>query len=246
MIVLRENQAVVPVLRINNRSVNQAFLEDNLGMKTKLEDGPFAEFAGHQDSEIRLVLQESPGNRTRAVKGLKKLNKIVVKVEQASDIEALLARGTVFTKLYKGKAGFGFEALSPEGDSFLLHAEQSIEDLTAILPPVHFTGQADFSGLTAFAVEAVWINSPQASVSQDFYEAILPEQDFLRFVGAEGEDLLTPAEKVWDLDSLRFPVEQDFDWANLESHLEGHFFKDKKETFIQTVDPSGIELWFEK
>ncbi|HEM6181867.1 TPA: chemotaxis protein [Streptococcus suis] len=244
--MLRKNEAIVPVLRINNRAINQGFLEKNLGMRTKLEDGPFADFGDRTSPETKLVLTESPGNRTRAVEGLKKLNKIVIKVEQASDIEALLARGTVFTKLYKGKAGFGFEAISPEGDTFLLHAEQAIEDLMAILPPVHFTAQADFSGLTAFTVEAVWINSPQASISQDFYEAILPEQDFLHFVGAEGEDLVTPADLVWDLDSLRFPVEQDFDWANLESQLEGPFFKDKKASFIQTVDPSGIELWFEK
>ncbi len=68
----------------------------------------------------------------------------------------------------------------------------------------------------------------------------------MHFVGAEGKDLLTPAEQVWDLEGLRFPVEQDFDWAHLESQLEGPFFKDKKASFIQTVDPSGIELWFEK
>lgn len=244
--MLRKNDEIVPVLRVNNRGINQAFLENQLGMKTKLEDGPFADFGDRTSLATKLVLMESPGNRTRSVKGLKKLNKLVIKVEHASEIEVLLARGTVFTKLYKGKSGFGFEAISPEGDTFLLHAEQAIEDLTAILPPVHFTGQADFSGLTAFTVESVWINSPQVSVSQDFYEAILPEQDFLHFVGAEGEDLLTPADQVWDLDSLRFPVEQNFDWANLESHLEDPFFKDKKETFIQTVDPSGIELWFEK
>ncbi|HFI0428803.1 TPA: CppA N-terminal domain-containing protein [Streptococcus suis] len=244
--MLRKNDEIVPVLRVNNRGLNQAFLEDQLGMKVQLEDGPFADFGDRTSPATKLVLMESPGNRTRAVKGLKKLNKIVVKVEQASEIEALLARGTVFTKLYKGKNGFGFEALSPEGDTFLLHAEQAVEDLTAILPPVHFTGQADFSGLTAFVVESVWINTSQASISQDFYEAILPNQAFLRFVGAEGEDLVTPAEQVWDLDSLRFPIEQDFDWANLESHLEGPFFKDKKESFIQTVDPSSIELWFEK
>ncbi|HFI0632522.1 TPA: CppA N-terminal domain-containing protein [Streptococcus suis] len=244
--MLRKNDEIVPVLRVNNRGLNQAFLEEQLGMTVQLEDGPFADFGDKTSPATRLVLMESPGNRTRAVKGLKKLNKLVIKVEEAHEIEALLARGTVFTKLYKGKIGFGFEALSPEGDTFLLHAEQAVEDLTAILPPVHFTDQADFAGLTAFVVESVWINTPQASVSQDFYEAILPNQAFLRFVGAEGEDLVTPAEQVWDLDSLRFPIEQDFDWANLESQLEGPFFKDKKETFIQTVDPSGIELWFEK
>ncbi|HFU3698479.1 TPA: CppA N-terminal domain-containing protein [Streptococcus suis] len=246
MIVLRENQPVVPVLRVNNRSVNQAFLEDNLGMKTKLEDGPFAEFAGHQDSEIKLILQESPGNRSRAVRGLKKLNKIIIKVEKVHEIEALLANGTVYSKLYKGHNGYGFEAVSPEGDTFLLHSEASIDDLTAILPPVPFKGDADFAGLSHFEVESVWINSPHPVVSQDFYETILPNQVFLRFVGVEGEDLLTPAEDIWDLDSLRFAVESDYDWSDLESKLDVPFFKDKKATFIQTTDPSGIELWFEK
>ncbi|HFI0634208.1 TPA: CppA N-terminal domain-containing protein [Streptococcus suis] len=244
--MLRKNDEIVPVLRVNNRGLNQAFLEDQLGMKVQLEDGPFADFGDKTSPATKLVLMESPGNRTRAVKGLKKLNKLVIKVEEAHEIEALLARGTVFTKLYKGKNGFGFEALSPEGDTFLLHAEQAVEELTAILPPVHFTGQADFAGLTAFVVESVWINTPQASVSQDFYEAILPNQAFLRFVGAEGEDLVTPAEQVWDLDSLRFAVRQDFDWAPLEAVLPAGYFKDKRERFIQTRDLSGIELWFEK
>ncbi|WP_306293649.1 CppA N-terminal domain-containing protein, partial [Streptococcus suis] len=42
--MLRKNEAIVPVLRINNRAINQGFLEKNLGMRTKLEDGPFADF----------------------------------------------------------------------------------------------------------------------------------------------------------------------------------------------------------
>ncbi|MEG3268160.1 CppA N-terminal domain-containing protein [Streptococcus suis] len=245
-IVLRKNEAIVPILRINNRAINQGFLEKNLGMKTKLEDGPFADFGDRISPETKLVLTESPGNRTRAVEGLKKLNKIVIKVDNASEIKALLAQGSQYSKLYQGKNGYGFEAVSPEGDTFLLHAEASVDDLKAILPPVPFKVQDDFSGLTAFTVESIWINTPQASISQDYYEAILPQQAFLHFVGAEGKDLLTPAEQVWDLEGLRFPVEQDFDWAHLESQLEGPFFKDKKASFIQTVDPSGIELWFEK
>ncbi len=57
----------------------------------------------------------------------------------------------------------------------------------------------------------------------------------MRFVGAEGEDLLTPAEQVWDLEGLRFPVEQDFDWAHLESQLEGPFFKDKKQALFKRL-----------
>ncbi len=57
----------------------------------------------------------------------------------------------------------------------------------------------------------------------------------MRFVGAEGKDLLTPAEQVWDLEGLRFPVEQDFDWVHLESQLEGPFFKDKKQALSKRL-----------
>ena len=45
--MLEEKNMIVPALRVNNRSVNQTFLEEKLGMKTILEEGPFAEFAGH-------------------------------------------------------------------------------------------------------------------------------------------------------------------------------------------------------
>lgn len=237
---------IVPVLRINNRSVNQDFLEKTLGLKTRLEDGPFVEFSGHGCGDVRLVLQESPSMRTRAVKGFKKLKKLVIKVQKPSEIESLLAHGSQFTKLYKGRIGYGFEAVSPEGDTFLLHGEEVQADLVEILPPVRFESPEDFQGLTEFVVEEIIIRTPQAAVSQAFYQSILPDQSILAFEEAEGADLLTAAEEVWDLDSLRFAVAADFDWANLESHLEGPFFKDKKESFIQTVDPSGIELWFEK
>lgn len=245
--MLRKNTTIIPVLRINNRSINQAFLETQLGIKTRLEEGAFAECGDRVHSETKLVLMESPGVRTRAVQGLKKVNKIVIRVRKAQELENLLARGTSYTKLYKGKNGYGFEAISPEGDTFLLHAEQSADNLQAILPPVSFSShQDDFQGLSEFEIEAIWIHTPQPSVSQEFYRSIFSNASFLHFVEAEGPDLLTPAAHTWDMDSFRFSVEPDFSWTELEDKLDVDFFKDKKERFIQTVDPSGIELWFEK
>ncbi|HEL1583911.1 TPA: chemotaxis protein [Streptococcus suis] len=243
--MLRE-EWIVPVLRVNNRSVNQEFLEKTIGLKTQLEDGPFAEFGGQGTKAVRLVLQESPSMRTRAVKGPKKLKKLVIKVQKPSEIEGLLARGSQFTKLYKGAVGYGFEAVSPEGDTFLVHGEASQADLVEILPPVAFEAAEDFQGLTESVVEEIVIRTPQVAVSQAFYQNILPDQVIVSFEAAEGADLLTAAEEVWDLDSLRFAVAGDFDWTGLEEKLPAGYFKDKKEQFIQTVDPSGIELWFEK
>lgn len=245
--MLREKNSIVPVLRINNRHVNQLFLEKNLGLKTILEEGAFAEFAGHTGAkEAQIVLVESPSMRTRAVKGTKKLQKIIMKVQNPAEIEALLAAGSVFAKLYQGEKGFAFESLSPEGDCFLLHAEDTLTALKEIVPPASYEGGSDLVGLTDFAVEAIVINTPHPQQSQAFYQTVLPESDVLRFQEAKGEDLLAAADTTWDLDSLRVAVVSSFDWQQLEEKLTKDYFKDKKETFLQTTDPSNIEVWFEK
>lgn len=240
-----KTQTIVPALRVNNRNINQAFLEKTLGMKTRLEDAAFAEFSAHEDKEIKFVLIESPSMRTRAVKGLKKLNRIVIKAD-SKEIENLLANGSPFTKLYKGKNGYAFEAVSPEGDRFLLHGEETISDLQEILPPAVFEKLSDEVGLSHFAIETIAINTPDVAASQSFYNQILAEQTILSFVEAQGDDLLAVPDSTWDLDSLRFSVAEDMNWSVLESKLAQPFFKDKKERFIQTADPSKIELWFEK
>ena len=245
--MLEVEKVVVPGLRINNRSVNQAFLEEQLGLKTVLEEGPFAEFAGYStDKTAKLVLIESPSMRTRAVKGPKKLARLVLKVAKPAEIESLLARGASFSKLYRGKRGLAFETVLPEGYVFLLHSEEDVAGLQEILPPVQFEELADFQGLTEFLVSQILVNSPHPETSQGFYQTIWPDQDLLVFQEAQGPDLLADADSTWDLDSLRIKVQPELDWAELEEKLPAGYFKDKKERFLQSTDPSKIEIWFEK
>ena len=245
--MLEVENVMVPALRINNRSVNQTFLEEVLGLKTVLEDGPFAEFAGHSDSkEAKLVLIESPSMRTRAVEGPKKLARLALKVAKPAEIESLLARGASFSKLYRGKRGLAFETVLPEGYVFLLHSEEDVADLQEVLPPVQFEELADFQGLTDVAVSQILINSPHPASSQGFYQTIWPDQGLLVFQEAQGPDLLAEADSTWDLDSLRVKVHPELDWAELDAVLPAGYFKDKKERFIQSTDPSKIEIWFEK
>jgi hypothetical protein len=245
--MLEVENVMVPALRINNRSVNQTFLEEVLGLKTVLEDGPFAEFAGHsKDKTAKLVLVESPSMRTRAVTGPKKLARLALKVAKPAEIESLLVRGASFSKLYRGKKGLAFETVLPEGYVFLLHSEDDLADLQEILPPVQFKGLADFQGLTEFAVSQILINSPHPETSQGFYQTIWPDQGLLVFQEAQGPDLLAEADSTWDLDSLRVKVHPELDWAELEAVLPAGYFKDRKERFIQSTDPSKIEIWFEK
>ena len=245
--MLEVENVIVPALRVNNRSVNQTFLEEVLGLKTVLEEGPFAEFAGHSDSkEAKLVLIESPSMRTRAVEGPKKVARLALKVAKPGEIESLLARGASFSKLYRGKRGLAFETVLPEGYVFLLHSEEDVADLQEILPPVQFEELADFQGLTDLVVSQILINSPHPETSQDFYQTIWPDQGLLVFQEAQGPDLLADADSTWDLDSLRIKVQPELDWAELEEKLPAGYFKDRKERFLQSTDPSKIEIWFEK
>ena len=163
-----------------------------------------------------------------------------------AEIESLLARGASFSKLYRGEKGLAFETVLPEGYVFLLHSEEDVADLQEVLPPVQFEELADFQGLTDVAVSQILINSPHPASSQGFYQTIWPDQGLLVFQEAQGPDLLAEADSTWDLDSLRVKVHPELDWAVLEEKLPAGSFKDKKERFIQSTDPSKIEIWFEK
>ena len=134
----------------------------------------------------------------------------------------------------------------PEGYVFLLHSEEDVAGLQEILPPVQFEELADFQGLTEFLVSQILVNSPHPETSQGFYQTIWPDQGLLVFQEAQGPDLLAEADSTWDLDSLRIKVQPELDWAELEEKLPAGYFKDRKERFLQSTDPSKIEIWFEK
>ena len=82
---------IIPVLKINNRHLNQEFFVNQLGMKALLEEAAFLSL-GDQTKTEKLQLEESPSMRSRRVKGPKKLARIVVKVADAKEIESLLAQ----------------------------------------------------------------------------------------------------------------------------------------------------------
>ena len=100
---------IIPVLKINNRHLNQEFFVNQLGMKALLEEAAFLSL-GDQTKTEKLQLEESPSMRSRRVKGPKKLARIVVKVADAKEIESLLAQKPAWTKLYQGEKGYAFEA----------------------------------------------------------------------------------------------------------------------------------------
>ena len=91
--------------------------------------------------------------RTRKVEGPKRLACLKIRVTNPQEIEWLLARGHQVDRLFRGENGYAFEALSPEGDRILLHAEEQVDSLTEIEEVPDFQANEEFTTLTEFFVE---------------------------------------------------------------------------------------------
>lgn len=237
------NQIVrmIPTLKINNRRLNELFYIETLGMKPLLEESAFLSL-GDQSGIEKMVLEESPSMRSRKVEGTKKLARLIVKVENPSEIEALLARMDKIPQLYKGTKGYAFEVLSPEGDLVLIHAEDDIKDLKKVYETVTFSTDEKLQYLTAFDI-SVEINLPEETTSLLEKEEI---ENGLAFKQAQGSDLLVDNNVTWDLSMLKFQV-QTLDLANLRQRFETvGYFVPKSEKFFLTKDANNIELWFEE
>ena len=165
---------------------------------------------------------------------------------QASEIEALLARGIEVDNLYRGEKGYAFEAISPEGDRILLHAEEDLSSLQPVEKTPAFEGQDDFIGLSQFDVEKIELRVPDLQAVKTFYQPVSNVLDFLDVQEAKGEDLQADNTKTWDLAMLKCLV-TDFDVEKLSSiFATQEFFVPKSKKFLVSQDQSNIELWFEQ
>ena len=232
---------IIPTLKVNNRNLNELFYVENLGMKPLLEESAFLSL-GDQSGIEKLVLEESPSMRSRKVEGVKKLARLIVKVENPSEIEALLARMDKIPPLYKGNKGYAFEALSPEGDCVLIHAEDDIKNLKKVEDEITFPKDENMQYLTAFEI-SVEVNLP------DETRSLLEKEDIegrLAFNQAQGSDLIVENNVTWDLSMLKFQVKE-FNLAILRQRFEtADCFVPKSEKFFLTKDSNNIELWFEQ
>lgn len=238
--IVNQIKRMIPTLKVNNRNLNESFYIETLGMKPLLEESAFLSL-GDQSGIEKLVLEESPSMRSRKVEGIKKLARLLVKVEKPSEIEALLARMEEIPQLYKGAKGYAFELLSPEGDCILIHAEDDIKDLKKVEEEVTFSKDEKLRYLTAFEI-SVEINLPDETSSLLEKEEI---ENRLAFNQAQGSDLLVENNITWDLSMLKFQVEN-LDLPVLRQRFEeAGYFIPKSEKFFLTKDTNNIELWFE-
>lgn len=240
-----------PIIRVNNREDNIEFFNKTLGLRLKSEENSIAELTDFGNRESYLTIEESPSYRTRACKGLKKLNKISIFTKDNSSVMRLLQSSQQVTKIYKGINGYAFECLSPEQDTFLLHSEEDVTNLVLSDYPVFEDFEGDFRGLLDFSYKEITLNVLDEKESFSFYQALLPESlvSMFRFSQSEGDDLNAPCHETWDIEILEFVVGSDTELRSIKEQLVNqgkNVYLDKKERLLVVTDPSGIELWFQK
>lgn len=234
---------VIPVLKVNNRNVNQDFYEETLGMKVLVEEGALLSLGDASNVE-KIVLEESPSMRSRKVEGPKKLKRIVVKVGEAQEIDYLLARKPQTTALYQGANGRAFEVVSPQGDRILVHAEEELESLGPLEEAPLVVVPDDFTGLTSFEVAFLEVNVPDPAQAKKLYETA-DLTGFVHVKEAQGEDLQLENNVTWDLSTIKIELAA-FDVEALRESLgDAVEFVHRKGSFMIAKDTSRIELWFE-
>ena len=232
---------IVPTLKVNNRKLNERFYIETLGMKPLLEESAFLSL-GDQTAKERLILEEAPSMRTRRVEGLKKLARLLIKVEHPSEIEALLSQMKSFPRLFKGNRGYAFEIVSPEEDVILVHAEDDIRDLVPLETVPEFYSNTSIKYVSQFEV-SVELRLPEDR------ESLLDSEfatNAITFTQGQGPDLAVENNVTWDLSMLKFLV-KDLELTSLRQKFEGtDYFIPKSEKFFLGKDTNKIELWFEE
>ena len=232
---------IVPTLKVNNRKLNEKFYIETLGMKPLLEESAFLSL-GDQTGTERLILEEAPSMRTRRVEGLKKLARLLIKVENPSEIEALLSQMKSFPRLFKGNRGYAFEIVSPEEDVILVHAEDDIRDLVPLETVPEFYSNTSIKYVSQFEV-SVELRLPEDR------ESLLDSEfatNAITFTQGQGPDLAVENNVTWDLSMLKFLV-KDLELTSLRQKFEGtDYFIPKSEKFFLGKDTNKIELWFEE
>ena len=232
---------IIPTLKVNNRKLNEKFYIETLGMKPLLEESAFLSL-GDQTGVEKLILEEAPSMRTRRVEGLKKLARLLVKVENPSEIEALLSQMKSLPRLFKGSRGYAFEIVSPEQDVILVHAENHIKDLVPLETVPEFYSNKSIKYLSQFEV-SIEVRLPEGTESLLDPEVVAKA---ISFIKGDGPDLTVENNVTWDLSMLKFLV-KDLDLTSLRQKFEGtDYFIPKSEKFFLGKDTNNIELWFEE
>jgi catechol 2,3-dioxygenase-like lactoylglutathione lyase family enzyme len=251
----------VPVIRINNREANINFYVNILGFKKITEENAITIF-GNAENDEKFIIEESPSMRTHAVEdGIKKLAKLEV-LASKDDILILIAQTQgKDAHYYKGKNGYAFEVVSPEGDHVLVHAGDLASDLVEVafseVPSAEFDSETPYR-LADYQLIGLTLNVPDLDKAAAFYDSLFEVDAEGRYLlgdlrlslqASQGQYLIGDVDHVWDLEFIELKVSSQFSLTDLGDGLRAQgydVFINVNAHLLTVKDTSEIELWFMK
>ncbi|GHU42862.1 peptidase [Bacilli bacterium] len=211
----------VPVIRVNNRDLNLAFYKETLGLKVISEENAWAMLGG-----------KSAKTRTDTRLILEESPSMRTRtVDGVKKLRKIVIESPEFTE--------GFEATSPEGDVFEIVPSQSeTQDIKIIDIQLNASHLED---VLAFYVDGFGLTENNHVVQLPFGK--------ISYFDAQGPDLLTNPEEVWDLEIIEFEVCPEVDLHQIAAQLDDlglDYYVDKKGKILTLTDGQNIEIWFTK
>ncbi|MDR0297655.1 MAG: CppA family protein [Streptococcaceae bacterium] len=246
--------AVRPVYRINNRAENLAFFVGILGMKVLLEEGAMVELGGNKSARLtRLLLEESPADDGfRAVQGRKRHAVTLLKTDKQEMNQLLMHAKAVQPDVLKDIYDAGFEAISPEGDHFIVYAEGCAFEKRALTEIAEALTE-EVPTLSDFEVTTVSLNVRHLPEATAVAHALGCELNGYHALTLGGVEILFNEKKsgdlaskeTWDIESFDVLVTDAFDLSALAAAFDGAYL-DAGEKVLSADTPLGLGFWFEK
>lgn len=213
--------SMVPVIRVNNREINLTFYKEVLGLKVISEENAMALLGG---------------------KNAKTLDDAVLIIEESPSMRTRAVSGVKkLRKIVLESPEFteGFQKTSPEGDVFEIVPTQSKTDDVKVRDIELSTGNLAES--LAFYTEGFGLKQEENTILLPF--------GTISYTKADGPDLMSKPEEVWDLEIIEFKVDKAVDLKQIATQLDElslTYYVDPKGKVLTLSDAQNIEIWFAK
>jgi len=260
-------------IRVSDREKMLDFYRNTLSFRALWEENALVFLGVKESKQPKLVLEQSPAHRARAVKGTPKLAvfqiQIAKKEEFLASAKHLVDRQVPIDYAWKNQEALGINLKDVEGNALSIawskdgrhvgtKGAQKIQlaDLLNLgdIGPVQTWTQAD--------INYMCLNVPDVEAAKSFYQttfhAVFDEENQAQLIHgkrpftlalayAQGADLVGNVDKIWDLEFMEVLAPSKEAVAELAENFRAEnrdFYVDKGNRILTFKDLSGIEWWY--
>lgn len=239
--IIEQIKEMRPVFRVSDRDATVDFYTTVLGLKLLKENSFMLEFGTHKIEQTRIICAISPESLDfHKAEGQKRHLVTLLKIPQA-ELRQLIARyKDKIEKIYCSEAGYAFNTVSPDGDSFTVMTDESGPAIE--IPKADLAISEDYyAGVTDMTVVSTMIASPDAG---DFYDRTLLVK-YIHAVPIPGDSVSET--DTWDLGAVQFKLKEGIELGELTLDLTNlnYSLNDTTQVFTVTA-PNNLEIQFIK